>query len=140
MSVIIPACRFFIYLYLNVSILLNTSFYVKHINGTCSSKLVEINVSTVDNSYFTIPKAFTPNGDLINNTLTVRIVGYIKLDHFQIYNRYGQVVFETGQINDSWDGKFKGKNLPQGAYVWIAEGRDITGKITRDKGTVMILR
>ena len=118
----------------------NTSFYVQHVTVACSSRIVKVNVITVDNSYFTIAKAFTPNGDLINNKLTVRIVGYIKLNHFKIFNRYGQVVFETSQINDAWDGKFKGKNLPDAAYVWIAEGIDITGKIIRDKGTVMVLR
>jgi gliding motility-associated-like protein len=127
-------------IFITAPIAANTSFYVKHIAGTCSSKLVEINVSTVDNSYFTIPKAFTPNGDLLNNLLTVRIVGFIKLEHFRIFNRYGQVVFETSQINDKWNGKYKGKDLPDGAYIWIAEGMDITGKIIRDKGTVMILR
>jgi gliding motility-associated-like protein len=126
--------------FITAPIAANTSFYVKHIAGTCSSRLVEINVSTVDNSYFTIPKAFTPNGDLLNNLLTVRVVGFIKLGHFRIFNRYGQVVFETSQINDKWDGKYKGKDLPDGAYIWTAEGMDITGKIIRDKGTVMILR
>lgn len=118
----------------------NTSFYIKHVTGNCNSRLVKMNVTTVDNSYFTIAKVFTPNGDQVNNKLTVKIVGYIKLDHFRIFNRYGQVVFETNLINDSWDGKFRGINLPDGAYVWIAQGLDITGKVIRDKGTVMILR
>jgi gliding motility-associated-like protein len=118
----------------------NTNLYVQHVANNCISPLVKINITTVKSSFFTIAKAFTPNDDLVNNRLTVRVTGFININYFKIYNRFGQLVFETSKLNDSWDGKLNGLSQPVGAYIWIAEGKDITGAIIRDKGSIVLLR
>ena len=118
----------------------NTNYYIGYSTGTCKSSITMVAITVVDKSYFTIPKAFTPNNDNQNDLLHIRVFGYISLNYFQLFDRYGKLIFATQNINDTWDGTFKGMPLTTGGYVWIAEGKDITGKIISDKGTVMLLR
>ena len=67
---------------------------------------------------FYIPNAFTPNNDTKNDFFKPFIYGSLKY-HFIIYNRYGQTVFETTDINKGWDGKLGGQIGDTNAYVWI---------------------
>jgi gliding motility-associated-like protein len=118
----------------------DTMFYVQHVTGSCKSNIVDVAVKVVDRSFFAIPNAFTPNGDGRNDRVPVSIVGYIELHYFRIYNRWGQPVFETKRLNSFWDGVQKGVLQPSGTYVWVAEGKDINGRIVRDKGTITLIR
>ncbi len=122
------------------SVVAGRTIYIRYVSGACSSQLVRVTVTPVDKSYFAIPTAFSPNGDLINDVLTVRVIGYLQVKYFRIYNRYGEPVFETTATNTVWDGTLKGANLPVGAYTWIAEATDLEGKLTRAKGYVLLLR
>jgi gliding motility-associated-like protein len=118
----------------------DTSFYVQKTTGTCSSALVRVNVKVVDKSFFAVPNAFTPNGDRLNERLPVKVMGHVEITYFRIFNRWGQLIFETRQVNTGWDGTFKGQLQPSGVYVWVAEGKDVTGKIVRDKGSFVLIR
>ena len=118
----------------------DTIFYIKRISGSCSSPLVPINIKVVDKSYFAIPSAFTPNGDGKNDRLLVKVMGYIDLIYFRIYNRWGELVYETGRLNEGWDGTIKGNLQNGGAFVWVAQGKDINGKIVTDKGSFILIR
>lgn len=118
----------------------DTSFYIQRISGTCSTGMVRVNVKVVDKSFFAIPNAFTPNGDRLNERLPVKVIGHVELTYFRIFNRWGQLIFETRQLNNGWDGLFKGLPQPSGVYVWVAEGKDLTGKIVRSKGSFVLIR
>lgn len=118
----------------------NTTYYIGYSTGSCKSKIIAVSVVVVDKSYFTIPKAFTPNNDNTNDLLHIRVFGYIALKYFKIYDRFGNLVFATQNLNGTWDGTYKGQLLPAGGYVWIAEGKDVTGKIITDKGAIILLR
>jgi gliding motility-associated-like protein len=91
------------------------------------------------------PSAFTPNGDGKNDVF--RLIGLyrnIKLDLY-IYNRWGDLIFTTDNLDQGWDGTLKGDPSPVGTYVWIANiqflGQDIitNGDIVL-KGSVILLR
>jgi gliding motility-associated-like protein len=88
-----------------------------------------------------VPTAFTPNGDGSNDLVFVRGWGIKRLLEFRIYNRFGELVFETTDLNQGWDGTYKG--VPQGtetfAYTVKAETY-IEGKIEAKKGFVKLLR
>ena len=58
----------------------------------------------------------------------------------QIFNRWGQLVFETDDINEGWDGRFNGDIAPEGVYVWIAKGRFVSGKEYNKSGQVLIVK
>jgi len=94
----------------------------------------------VDKSYFAIPNAFTPNGDGINDRLSVKALGFIELDYFRIYNQWGELVYETHRLNDGWNGIYRGNLQNTGVFAWIAKGKDIMGKVITDKGSFVLIR
>ena len=118
----------------------DTSFFVKRIYGACESKAVKINISVVDKSFFTIPTGFTPNGDGLNDRLNVRVAGFITLSNFSIYNKWGELVFETSKLNTGWDGIYKGVLQNTGSFIWFAAGKDINGKSIKDRGSFTLIR
>ena len=89
-----------------------------------------------------IPNAFTPNGDGKNDTFSVIGTPSDNITHysFEIFNRWGQAVFSTTNIETAWDGKSKGVYCPAGLYVW--EISFVNGKNVKqtNRGTVMLLR
>ncbi len=87
-----------------------------------------------------VPNAFSPNGDGLNDVFRAVPVGITKTDWFRVFNRYGQLMFETNQWLKGWDGKYKGKPQPMGAYVWIVKGIDKNGRVVEMKGTVMLVQ
>lgn len=108
--------------------------------GTCTSATVTVNIKVVDKSWFAIPTAFTPNGDGKNDWLHVKVIGYLQLSYFRVYNRWGQLVFETRKVNDGWDGRYSGQLQDTGAYVWVAEGKDIKGNTVNGRGSFVLIR
>jgi len=59
---------------------------------------------------------------------------------FNIYNRYGQLIFTTNNAGIGWDGKLKAKIQDTGSFVWMAEAVDYKGNIISRKGTVLLVR
>ena len=64
-----------------------------------------------------VPTAFTPNGDGVNDIIYVGGWGLKKLNYFRIYNRWGQLLFESTDINVGWNGIFNG--VPQNMETYI---------------------
>ena len=89
---------------------------------------------------FYVPNAFTPNDDQKNDRLRCLAVGMSMIDFFKIYNRYGQLVYSSALYQPGWDGTIGGVKQPSGTYVWMARGKDATGKIYLKKGTVTLIR
>lgn len=81
---------------------------------------------TTDTSYYKItllecklvyiPNAFTPNEDGINDKFYIR--GNVELVIFSIFNRWGENIFTTRDINEGWDGEYKYVPCPMGIYVY----------------------
>lgn len=76
-----------------------------------------------------IPSAFSPNGDGMNDSFGVKGEG-ISNYHLYIYNRWGEVIFESTNPKQQWDGKYKGQPSEQGTYVYqlFASGLGKKGK------------
>lgn len=87
-----------------------------------------------------LPNAFTPNGDGLNDIFRPIPSGMKSTEYFRIYNRAGQLVFQTNKWLEGWDGKYKGRDALQGTYVWMIRGRDANGSLVEKKGTVILLR
>jgi gliding motility-associated-like protein len=87
-----------------------------------------------------LPTTFSPNGDGANDVLTPRLVGIADLIYFRVYDRWGQLMYQTTQENQGWDGIYKGTKQPMETYAWMAEGKDIDGNIIKRSGTVILLR
>ncbi len=98
-------------------------------------------ILVLPNCYIDIPSGFTPNGDGLNDYLyplnAFKAVDLI----FRIYNRYGQVIFETKDWKKKWDGRVNGMLQPSGTYVYFLEyTHKDTGKKLVLKGTTVLIR
>jgi gliding motility-associated-like protein len=87
-----------------------------------------------------VPTGFTPNGDGKNDILNIVTVGLKELRYFRIFNRWGQLMFETNNVEKGWNGFFKNKEQPIETYVWAVEGVDFLNTTIRKKGTVILIR
>ena len=87
-----------------------------------------------------VPTGFTPNNDGRNDVLKPIPVGISKLDYFNVYNRFGQLVFSTAEVGKGWDGNFSGSAQPSGTYVFITQGVTYNGKVIFRKGTSVLVR
>jgi gliding motility-associated-like protein len=86
-----------------------------------------------------MPSGFTPNGDGKNDIFRIPPGTTVKLHSFTVYDRAGQIVFTTKDINEGWDGKSGGVLLPAGIYVYQLQAEDRSGKVFA-KGTVVLAR
>lgn len=106
----------------------------------CLDTAIQV-VKMVNTCRIAIPNAFTPNADGKNDFLYP--LNAFKADNliFRVYNRYGQVVFETKDWTKKWDGSMSGKAQPAGTYVWILQyiDRD-SGTAVLKKGTTVLIR
>lgn len=104
-------------------------------------RVVTVEYLVLPPNYITIPSAFTPNGDGLNDYLYP--LNAFKADDlvFRIYNRYGQIIFETKDWTRKWDGRVKSQLQPSGTYVWTLDyiERD-GGKRVALKGTTVLIR
>ncbi|MBK6378485.1 MAG: gliding motility-associated C-terminal domain-containing protein [Chitinophagaceae bacterium] len=87
-----------------------------------------------------IPSAFTPNNDNLNETFGVVDNTALQFFSLQIYNKWGQLIFNSNDVTKKWDGTFKGKNMPNGTYVWMLNYTNIRGRKFYEQGTVMLIR
>lgn len=69
--------------------------------------------------YPSVPSAFSPNGDGVNDQFKINISCFPAQFKMSIFNRYGQQVFETTDVFKGWDGTYQGKILPLGTYYYI---------------------
>ncbi len=87
-----------------------------------------------------VPNAFSPNNDGLNDRFSALPVGITSTEWFRIYNRYGQLVFETAAPVKGWDGRFKGKIQDTGTFTWLIKGRGYNNQLVEMKGTVILIR
>ncbi|GIV32520.1 MAG: hypothetical protein KatS3mg031_0055 [Chitinophagales bacterium] len=96
----------------------NMTYYVTvtDVNTLCTAT---DSVYVVAQTSYSIPDAFTPNGDAHNPTFRVYLYGVAELQDFRIYNRWGEQVYNSTDPT-GWDGTYKGKEQPMGTYVYYA--------------------
>jgi gliding motility-associated-like protein len=87
-----------------------------------------------------VPSGFTPNADGKNDLLRPTIGSGIHHFIFRVYNRVGQVVFETNQPQKGWNGRYQGIDQPQGVYIWTFVYTGIGGQKRVFKGTTVLIR
>jgi gliding motility-associated-like protein len=85
-------------------------------------------------------RAFTPNGDGINDKWLITDGSCLSSARAQVFNRYGAKVFESSDYRNTWDGTYKGKPLPDGTYYFIITYQLINSRVETLKGNLTILR
>ncbi len=99
-----------------------------------------VKLRTYNNITYYVPSAFSPNGDGRNDIFKPIPVGIVSTQLFRIFNRYGQLLFETNKYMSGWDGTYKGLQQPVGNYVWVLKGTGRNGKIIEMTGNVVLVR
>lgn len=87
-----------------------------------------------------VPEGFSPNGDGRNDVLTPVLVGIKELRYFRVYNRWGQLMFQTNKSGEGWDGYYKGIKQPVESYNWVAEAVDIDNALVKRAGSSILIR
>lgn len=87
-----------------------------------------------------VPSAFSPNGDRNNDVFRFIAAGMQNVEYFNVYNRWGQLVYSTTSGANGWDGMVGGKAQAAGIYVWMVKAMDYTGAVYTQKGTVTLVR
>lgn len=85
-----------------------------------------------------IPNTFTPNGDGLNDTFGVAGEA-IKDFRMQIFNRWGQLIFETSNANEKWDGTYAGQMVPMGVYVYKVSAGSPNGQKQIKEGNINVI-
>ena len=93
---------------------------VKDTHG-CFERVNTYTVYIENKSSVDVPTAFTPNGDGINDLINVDGWGLKKLNYFRVFNRWGELIYETTDLNSGWDGFYKGVPQNMETYVYQAE-------------------
>jgi PKD repeat protein len=125
-------------------------------NGTCTSTITRHVRITGTPGQLYMPNAFIPTSGVTELKTFMAKGSGIKIWHMQIFNNYGQLVWETTKLDskgapiDGWDGTFKGAPAPQGAYFWQASATFINGtkwkgmsynnSLPKTTGTVNLIR
>lgn len=120
-----------------------TNYPVKLIAGNamgCYDTAIQ-KIDVLRSCYIAVPTAFTPNGDGLNDYLYP--LNAFKADNlvFQVFNRQGQMVFETHDWTQKWDGRIQGHDAPAGTYAWFLQYTDRdSGHKFFQKGTSILIR
>ncbi len=86
------------------------------------------------------PTAFTPNNDGANDLFIPVYIQIVRIQYFRIFDRWGNLLFETMDMGKGWDGTINGKKMPMDTYVYMVMGIDVNGKTISRKGDVTLIR
>ena len=107
-------------------------------NGDLSTYSVSNEVEIIPDMTLYIPNSFTPNDDGMNDTFGIAGEA-VKEFNMQIFNRWGQKVFESTNANTRWDGTYLGEKVPEGAYVYRVTVKSAEGKKAWKEGNVTVV-
>ena len=118
--------------------------YALTVTNKCGefTQMFDVNISHCECPFF-VPNAFTPNGDGTNDEFKVGHSCDLSEYTIQIFNRWGQMVYESHDSQEGWDGTFAGQEVPEGIYtykiqyLWYVYGLD---RVREHTGTITIMR
>ncbi|MBI3509570.1 MAG: choice-of-anchor L domain-containing protein [Bacteroidetes bacterium] len=105
--------------------------------GCVDTFMIDVVVGEETSLY--VPNAFTPNGAPPNEIFLAYGVNVQKF-HMMVFDRWGNLLFESSDINKGWDGTYKGHLCPEDTYVWKIDYVDTHGKMKKLYGHVTMVR
>ena len=100
----------------------------------------QVEVAVYQGGSIAIPNAFSPNDDGLNDLFRLITICPIKLEYFKVFNRWGELLFQTADIDQGWDGLYKDVKCEIGVYVYVVSGSMPNGERVFLKGNVSLLR
>jgi gliding motility-associated-like protein len=109
-------------------------------NSICFDTLSKGMIRVEDNGGMVVANAFSPNKDGTNDFFKPDVFG-IQYYNIQIYNRWGQLVYAADELDtEGWDGTFDGKEVADGVYPFVLQGKTYTGEYVKKVGHVTVTR
>lgn len=97
-------------------------------------------IKTIKEVKVYVPTGFTPDNNGVNDFFRPLLFGIKELRYFNVYNRWGQLVYSMQPGHAGWNGKINGTEQPGGVYIWIFSGLGLDNKIYTQKGTTVLIR
>ena len=116
--------------------------YTYTVSNSCGNSTSELSITDDGadcDQHVYIPNIFSPNGNGENDILYVRGKGVSEMT-FTIYNRWGQIIFQSNSLDNGWDGTFGGKPVNAGVFVYVLKGEFINGDSIDLKGNVTLVK
>jgi gliding motility-associated-like protein len=114
-------------------------FKVTDIKG-CFSSTNPYQIEICPDHTVDVPSAFTPDGDGVNDVIYVDGWGIETLTSYRIFNRWGEVIFESNDIKIGWNGNYKLSPQPSDSYVYQVDGVFYGGEKFTKTGTITLIR
>ena len=119
--------------------LVDTRYFVETLSESGCTVRDSVDVLVRRESVLAFPNAFAP-GSGPNGRLKIMRQGIASLNYLRIFNRWGNVVFETKNIDEGWDGTFNGAEQPMGVYIYQVDAVTPTGRHFTQQGNVTLIR
>lgn len=114
--------------------------YVLGVSSSCGTVYDSVSVNIGTCQLF-VPNAFTPNGDGLNDVFKILNTEGLTEFSLKVFNKWGQLVFQTTDRRKGWDGLFNGIRQPSGQFVWQLDYRELTdSRAKKLKGSFQLIR
>lgn len=123
----------------SVTITGETTFYLTVTDANGCSSTDQVTIFMDDSFVFFVPNIFSPNGDNENDVFYVRGQGFKSIS-INIFNRWGQKVFESDDVNNGWDGTFNGQEMNTGVFVYYINLELFNGEKIQKQGNITLVR
>ena len=117
---------------------INYTIAITDTSGCVINDTQEVWVFAQPNIY--APTAFTPNHDGVNDIFIPVYVEIMRIQYLRIFDRWGNLLWETADMGKGWDRTINGKQMPMDTYVYMVVGIDVNGKTVSRKGDVTLIR
>jgi gliding motility-associated-like protein len=112
-------------------------------DGCTTSDSVLIEFEDCEDFELHMPNVFTPNGDSLNDYFRPIVFKKVNEAVLSVYNRWGEKIFETYNVERGWNGQYEGKPVPDGVYFWLLEyiePKEVNPQKVFINGTVTLIR
>ncbi len=124
----------------NIDIRTAGKYYLTVTNFDNCTGTDSLTIQQIDCIPIGIPNAFTPNNDGRNDYFKPAINLEIQDYHLQVYNRVGQLVYQTKNYTQGWDGRFKNQQQSSDNYIYQISFRNAEGKLFNYSGNILLIR
>jgi gliding motility-associated-like protein len=118
----------------------DTTLYIMRSEGNCFSAISQVHIKVVETLDITMPNAFTPNHDGLNDIFRLKYPQLVTSFHIIVFDRWGQRVYESNDPYKGWDGTLNAKEQPVGNYVWVIHYEDVLGNKKKESGNIVLIR
>jgi len=121
--------------------LVTTQYTIAAVSDSGCTANASILITVIPQHQLYIPNAFTPNNDGVNDTWEAfgnkKVWIYLSVE---VFDRWGEKVFESNDIDFSWDGKYRGTPEEPGIYVYVFKVTFLDGYVVNNKGSITLIR